>query len=251
MTPTTQLALAIVCEIVATTALKQSDGGTRILPVIAATLGYVGAFALFAGALRSLPVGVAYAIWAGCGTVGAALVGYALFDEQLGGWQIAGMTFVLIGVAVLHVAPPLGQEHHLPDAEQPTQLKVDARHGQVGLAAGQRAVHRPGDAPAVLAALARGDAEQRVDRLAEGRAQLTPVLAQLSGVDAHEGLLKGRQELEAQRRVAEALGVVAGAHHVADEEAVIDTVAVLHVGWVVVDDPKRLQGGPGGAPIIP
>lgn len=95
------LALAIGAEVSGTLALKASDGFTRPMPSILVVAGYATAFALLALALRTLPVGVSYAIWSGLGTVGAAVGGLLLFGEELPTLVILGIAIVIVGVAMI------------------------------------------------------------------------------------------------------------------------------------------------------
>jgi len=96
------LALAIVCEVTATSALKASHGLSRLGPSLIVAVGYLGAFTLLAFVLETLPVGWTYAVWSGCGTVGAVLIGCWLYAERLSPRQGVGIALVVLGVALLH-----------------------------------------------------------------------------------------------------------------------------------------------------
>lgn len=95
------LAVAIACEIVATSALKASLGLTRIGPAVLVVGGYGAAFLLLSRALQALPVGTAYAIWAGVGVIGVALVGAVAFEEAMTAKKLAGMALIVAGVALV------------------------------------------------------------------------------------------------------------------------------------------------------
>jgi len=95
------LALAIVCEVVATTALKATAGFTRPLPVVIVVCGYLAAFLFLGLSLKSLPVGIAYAIWAAVGVVLVAFTGWAVFGERLDTWAIAGIVLIVIGTVLV------------------------------------------------------------------------------------------------------------------------------------------------------
>lgn len=95
------LALAILFEVAGTTALKAADGFTRPWPVIIVVLGYVAAFFFLGLSLKSLPVGVAYAIWAALGMVLIAVSGWLVFGERLDAWAIAGITLIIVGVVLI------------------------------------------------------------------------------------------------------------------------------------------------------
>lgn len=103
------LASAIVAEVIATTALKFTVGdGNRVVPYLIVVVGYVGAFALLSQSLaQGVPLGIAYAIWAGIGVVLVVVISWLLFKESLTLIQIAGMALVVGGVALLE----LGGKH--------------------------------------------------------------------------------------------------------------------------------------------
>ncbi|MFN3889811.1 MAG: DMT family transporter [Beijerinckiaceae bacterium] len=98
------LALAIVAEVVATTALTASNGLTRPAPVVIMALGYATAFVFLALSLRAIPVGVAYAIWSGVGVVLITGIGWVLFRQTLEPPALAGIGLILAGVLVLHLS---------------------------------------------------------------------------------------------------------------------------------------------------
>lgn len=95
------LALAIVCEVVGTTALKVAAGFTRPLPIVIVVCGYIAAFVFLGLSLKSLPVGIAYAIWAAVGMVLVAFTGWLMFDERLDGWALAGIALIVIGTVLV------------------------------------------------------------------------------------------------------------------------------------------------------
>jgi small multidrug resistance pump len=97
------LAAAIVCEVAGTSALKQSDGMTRLGPSVVVVVGYVLAFFLLSLTLRSVPVGIAYAIWSGVGIVLISIVGAIWFKQTLDFAAFAGMLMIIGGVAVIYL----------------------------------------------------------------------------------------------------------------------------------------------------
>lgn len=97
------LALAIVCEVIATSALKAAEGFSRPAPVAIVVAGYVAAFLFLGLSLRVLPVGVAYAIWAALGMVLIALAGWLVYGERLDGWAVAGIALIVAGVVMISV----------------------------------------------------------------------------------------------------------------------------------------------------
>lgn len=97
------LSLAIVAEVIATSALKASNEFTRLWPSVIVVLGYGLAFYCLAITLRTLPIGVVYAIWSGAGIALIALIGWLVFGQSLDGPAIAGMGLIVAGVVVLNV----------------------------------------------------------------------------------------------------------------------------------------------------
>ncbi|MCA8866119.1 MULTISPECIES: DMT family transporter [unclassified Halomonas] len=97
------LVLAIVAEVIATSALKASLGFTRPLPSVVVVVGYGVAFYLLSLVLRTLPVGVAYAIWAGLGIVLVTLVGIVAFGEKPDLPAVVGISLIVAGVVMLQV----------------------------------------------------------------------------------------------------------------------------------------------------
>ncbi len=95
------LAIAIVAEVAATVSLKLADGFSRPLPLVVVVLGYGIALLLLSLVLQRLPVGMVYAIWAGCGVAGVAVIGAILFGERVGLRELAGFACVIAGVALL------------------------------------------------------------------------------------------------------------------------------------------------------
>lgn len=103
MNPYLLLFCAIVCEIIATTSMKASDGFTRLFPSVMVFIGYSTSFYLFSIALRAIPLGVAYAIWAGLGTVGAVIVGIVIWHELITPLRLIGIVLVIMGVVLLNI----------------------------------------------------------------------------------------------------------------------------------------------------
>ncbi|MEU3527126.1 multidrug efflux SMR transporter [Streptomyces sp. NPDC038707] len=97
------LAGAIAAEITATTAMKYSEGFSRLWPSVVTVLGYVVSFALLAQTLKSVQIGTAYAIWSGVGTAAVALLGLLLFGEGLTPARVGGILLIIVGVVVLNL----------------------------------------------------------------------------------------------------------------------------------------------------
>lgn len=97
------LAVAIVAEVIATSALKASEGFSKLAPSAIVIGGYGTAFYFLSLALRTIPVGVAYAIWSGLGMVLIGLIGWLVFRERLDAAGICGIALILAGVLVLQL----------------------------------------------------------------------------------------------------------------------------------------------------
>ena len=97
------LLIAIVAEVVATSALKASEQFTRLGPSLLVVAGYATAFYFLSLTLQSIPVGVAYAIWSGLGIVLVTIVGAALFRQIPDAAAIAGMALIIAGVVVMNL----------------------------------------------------------------------------------------------------------------------------------------------------
>jgi small multidrug resistance pump len=98
------LAGAIAAEVAGTTAMKYSEGFTRLWPSVLTVIGYVVAFALLAQTLKTLSVGTAYAIWAGVGTAVIAAIGALFLGEGLTFTKAAGIALIIAGVVVLNLS---------------------------------------------------------------------------------------------------------------------------------------------------
>ncbi|AZM62962.1 MULTISPECIES: DMT family transporter [unclassified Streptomyces] len=94
---------AIVAEVCATTAMKYSDGFSRLWPSLLTVAGYLVSFALLAQTLRTVAIGTAYAIWAGVGTAAIATIGIVFLGEGLTAARAAGIALIIIGVVVLNL----------------------------------------------------------------------------------------------------------------------------------------------------
>jgi len=97
------LAIAIFFETVATSAMKSSEGFTKPIPSIVVVIGYGVAFFCLSLTLRTIPLGVAYAIWSGVGIALVSLIGWLVFKQTLDIFAITGMSFIIIGVVIMNV----------------------------------------------------------------------------------------------------------------------------------------------------
>ena len=97
------LALAILSEVVATTTLKASDGFSRLAPSAVVVIGYAAAFYFLSLTLRTIPVGVAYAIWSGIGIVLVSVLGWLIYGQKLDTAALVGMGLIVLGVLVINL----------------------------------------------------------------------------------------------------------------------------------------------------
>jgi small multidrug resistance pump len=97
------LAIAIVSETIATSALKASAGFTRPWPTLLMAVGYGVAFYCLSLTLRSIPVGIAYAIWSGAGIVLITLASWLLFGQKLDAPALLGIVLIVAGVLVMNL----------------------------------------------------------------------------------------------------------------------------------------------------
>lgn len=97
------LFIAIVCEVIGTSALKYTEGFKKLIPSLIVIVGYGISFYFFSLSLKYIPLGVAYAIWGGVGIVLVAIAGYFLFKQSFDLAGIIGIAFILIGIVILNV----------------------------------------------------------------------------------------------------------------------------------------------------
>ncbi len=98
------LAIAIVAEVIGTSALKASESFTRPLPSLVVAVGYGAAFYFLSLALKTIPVGIAYAIWSGVGVALITLIGWLLFKQRLDVPALAGIALIVAGVVVIQLS---------------------------------------------------------------------------------------------------------------------------------------------------
>ncbi len=97
------LLIAIVAEVIATSALKAAEGFTRLVPSLIVAVGYGVAFYCLSLVLRTMPVGIAYAIWSGVGIVLVAAIGAVLYGQKLDLAAIIGLGLIIAGVLVVNL----------------------------------------------------------------------------------------------------------------------------------------------------
>lgn len=97
------LSAAIVCETIATSALKSSEGFTKWLPSVLVVIGYGISFFLLAKILNLIPVGIAYAIWSGIGIALITIIGWIFFKQKLDLAAVIGLLLIIAGVIVINL----------------------------------------------------------------------------------------------------------------------------------------------------
>lgn len=104
MNPFVLLAAAIISEVFGSSMLKASNGFKKVLPAIGVILGMSTAFYCLSLALKTIPLGTAYAIWSGVGTALTALIGVVIYKELLNFKKILGLLFIIGGVMIMKLA---------------------------------------------------------------------------------------------------------------------------------------------------
>ena len=96
------LGLSILFEVLGTSALKESDSFTKLIPSLITVVAYVASFFFFSLTLRIIPVGISYAVWAGLGIVLIAATGWLWFKQPLDGPALIGLALIVSGVVVVN-----------------------------------------------------------------------------------------------------------------------------------------------------
>lgn len=97
------LAIAIAAEVMATTALKFSEGFTKIMPSALVVVGYAGAFYCLSKVLNQIPISIAYAIWSGAGVALVGIVGWIWLEQKLDAGALIGIGLIIAGVLVINI----------------------------------------------------------------------------------------------------------------------------------------------------
>ncbi len=97
------LFFAILSEVIATSSLKFSEGFTKPIPSVIVAIGYGLSFYLLSIALKSMPIGVAYAIWSGVGLILTVIAGIILWKETLDWARVLGIILILAGIVLINV----------------------------------------------------------------------------------------------------------------------------------------------------
>jgi small multidrug resistance pump len=100
--PWLYLGTAIVAEIIATSALKATDGFTRLIPSLVVLAGYATGFYFLSLTLRTIPLGIAYAVWSAVGIALISVIGWVLYKQSLDAPAIIGLGLIVAGVVVIN-----------------------------------------------------------------------------------------------------------------------------------------------------
>ncbi|WP_181297949.1 multidrug efflux SMR transporter [Pseudomonas sp. Q2-TVG4-2] len=103
MTGYIYLAIAIIAEVIATTSMKALDGFSRPLPLLLVVVGYSISFWMLSLVVKTIPVGIAYAVWAGLGIVLVSIAAALIYQQKLDPPAILGMALIVAGVVVIQV----------------------------------------------------------------------------------------------------------------------------------------------------
>lgn len=96
------LGIAIVAEVIATSALKAAEGFTRVTPSVVVIVGYALAFYFLSLTLRTIPLGIAYAVWSAVGIALVCMIGWLFYGQRLDGPAILGIGLIIAGVVVIN-----------------------------------------------------------------------------------------------------------------------------------------------------
>ncbi len=102
------LAIAIVAEVCGTTLMRLTEGFTRPLPSLGVVIGYAISFYFLSLTLKTLPVGIAYAIWSGAGIILIAAAGWIFLGQKLDSPALAGMALIIAGIVVMNTLSRTG-----------------------------------------------------------------------------------------------------------------------------------------------
>lgn len=97
------LMAAVLAETIGTTALQASQQFTRLVPSVIVVIAYAVSFFLMSLTLKSMPVGIVYAIWSGLGIVLIAAIGFLVFGQRIDLPAIAGMAMIIGGILIIHL----------------------------------------------------------------------------------------------------------------------------------------------------
>ena len=103
MPPLVALSIAIVCEVIATSSIPKTEQFTKMMPSTVVIIGYGIAFFLLSVTVKSMPVGIVYAIWSGAGIVLVATISFFIYGQRLDLPAIVGIGFIIVGVLIVNL----------------------------------------------------------------------------------------------------------------------------------------------------
>lgn len=97
------LLIAILAEVIATSAMKASDGFSQLLPSGITILGYAFAIYFLSLTMKSIPIGITYALWSGAGIILVSLVGFFYYKQHLDVAAVIGLAFMIAGIMIINL----------------------------------------------------------------------------------------------------------------------------------------------------
>lgn len=97
------LLIAIVAEVIATSAMKASDGFSQLIPSAVTILGYAFAIYFLSLTMKSIPIGITYALWSGAGIILVSLVGFFYYKQHLDVAAVVGLAFMIVGILIINL----------------------------------------------------------------------------------------------------------------------------------------------------
>ncbi len=101
--PMLALAFAIIAEVIATSTMPKTQQFSQLIPSVVVVIGYSIAFILFSIVVKTVPVGIAYAIWSGAGIVIVAGISWFVYQQKLDFWAIVGISFIITGTLIVNL----------------------------------------------------------------------------------------------------------------------------------------------------
>ena len=95
--------IAVLAEVIATSAMKASNSFTQLIPSIITIAGYIVALYFLSLTMKSIPIGITYALWSGAGIVLISLVGFFYYKQHLDLPAIIGLAFMIIGILIINI----------------------------------------------------------------------------------------------------------------------------------------------------
>lgn len=97
------LLVAVIAEVIATSALNASKGFTQVVPTVITCMGYLIAIYFLSLTMKSIPMGITYALWSGAGIVFISTIGWVVFKQHLDAAAMIGLSFILFGIVIINV----------------------------------------------------------------------------------------------------------------------------------------------------